>query len=156
MSPQLLWVEVAKLVLQLVGALGVARLTVHWALGRYKTEKTWERKLTAYIDVLTAVSEMPTVSDQWHDDELLRRDRPNEHDIETADRYKVAKRKLDESAAIALLLLSEQTQETLKTLNLELSKRADSLEEHLDNQSYALKQAQIQLVKQGQAALRRS
>ncbi|RWX74434.1 hypothetical protein EPK99_24945 [Neorhizobium lilium] len=50
--------EVLKLGTQFVGAVLVARLTVSWALGRHKTEKTWERKEAAFSEILNALLSM--------------------------------------------------------------------------------------------------
>ena len=49
--------ELAKLAAQFFGALVVARLAVGWALRRYKTEKTWERRLAAAVTDARAEAE---------------------------------------------------------------------------------------------------
>jgi hypothetical protein len=38
-----LW-EVIKLIIQFIGALLIARLTVQWAMGRFKSEKNWDAR----------------------------------------------------------------------------------------------------------------
>ena len=50
--------EVYKLIAQLGGALLIARLTVYWALSRFKSEKLWERQSAALSEVLQAVTEL--------------------------------------------------------------------------------------------------
>jgi hypothetical protein len=47
--------DIVKLAIQFIGALVVARLTVQWALGRFKREKKWEREVTALADVVGAL-----------------------------------------------------------------------------------------------------
>lgn len=47
-----------KQVAPLLGALLVARVTVHWALERFKSEKIWERQLLALADVVAAIRRM--------------------------------------------------------------------------------------------------
>jgi hypothetical protein len=147
--------EAIKLALQFIGALLVARLAVKWALRRFKSEKTWERRLAAYSDVIAAVGEMRLVTDEWYDDSLVRRERPEEYDRERRQRYANARRRLEEAAAMAELLLPRGTAETLGDLLKELysSSEVATYEERLDNQGYALKVAQRALVTQGKAAL---
>ena len=158
MAAETLYLELIKLSLQFIGALIVARLAVKWALRRFKSEKTWERRLAAYSDVIAAVGEMRLVTDEWFDDSLVRRERPEEYDRERRQRYAGARRRLEEAAAMAELLLPKDTADTLGNLVKELysSSEAATYEEHLDNQGYTLKIAQRALVTQGKAALSQS
>jgi hypothetical protein len=64
-----LW-EVIKLIVQFSGALIIARLTVQWALGRFKTEKSWERQTTAFAEILASLRETIRVLDKWIGEEL--------------------------------------------------------------------------------------
>lgn len=44
---QVVFLEIAKLLAPLAGSLLVAWFAVFWALGRFKREKLWERRLEA-------------------------------------------------------------------------------------------------------------
>lgn len=56
------WGEAIKLAAQLGGALVIARLTVGWALHRYKSEKAWEREVAAFTNLISALSERIAVA----------------------------------------------------------------------------------------------
>lgn len=58
LSDRSFWAETIKLAAQLGGALFIARLTVRWALGRFKSEKTWERELAAMVDLVRNLAEV--------------------------------------------------------------------------------------------------
>lgn len=49
---------VLKQIAPVLGALLVARVTVYWALERFKSEKLWERQLLALADVVAAIRRM--------------------------------------------------------------------------------------------------
>lgn len=55
---QSFWAETSKLVVQLAGGLLIARWTVKWALGRFKSEKTWERELGVMVDLVRNLAEL--------------------------------------------------------------------------------------------------
>jgi hypothetical protein len=136
MTPlQTIILEVAKLITQFVGAIVIARLAVTWALNRYKSEKTWERRLAAYVDVVSALSEMRLIVGRWYDEVILRHDVPSEQDAAQRERYQVSKRRFDEGIAAALLLLPKEVSESLSEIErgIERSRKGVSEEEDLDN-----------------------
>lgn len=108
--------EVVKLVAQALTALAVARLAVRWALSRFKQEKVWERQLAAQSDILVALAEMRRVYGRWID-ELETHSKSNEDaDREHAERYRAAKRKLEEAIPLAQLLLPTEVTRVLNKL----------------------------------------
>lgn len=109
-------IEAVKLAAQLIGAVVIARLTVSWALSRYKAEKLWERRLGAYADAVTAISEMRTVVGQWFDDAITRSERSEEITALLATRYRTARKKLEEGLSAGLLLLPQETADLLSKL----------------------------------------
>lgn len=58
--------DLLKIIVQLAGAIIVARLTVTWALGRHKNEKTWERKEAAFSDILNALMTMERAAEHQY------------------------------------------------------------------------------------------
>lgn len=108
--------EVVKLAGQALTALVVARLAVRWALSRFKQEKVWERQLAAQSDILVALAEMRRVYGRWID-QLETHSRSSEDaDREHNDRYRAAKRKLEEAMPLAQLLLPAEVTRILNKL----------------------------------------
>lgn len=147
--------EAVKLALQFLGALAIARLTVTWALRRYKAEKSWERRLAAYVDVVTAIGEMQHVIRRWMTDVEEHRDPSEDWNKAQRERYQAARRRLDEGAAAASLILSRETTATLSALRRDLENAPDrhdyykSLEHDYDLLAKALKS----VVEQGRGSL---
>ncbi len=136
MTPiQTIYLEIGRLIIQFGGAIVIARLAVTWALDRYKSEKTWERRLAAYVDVVSALSEMRLIVGRWYDEVILRRDVPTEQDAAQRERYQSSKRRFDEGVAAALLLLPKEVSESLSEIErgIERSRKGHSEEEDLDN-----------------------
>lgn len=120
MGPWMTWEEVSweciKLFAQALTALAVARLAVRWALSRFKQEKVWERRLTAQSDIIVALAEMRRVYSRWIDELEMHSKSTEEADREHSERYRAAKRKLEEAMALAQLLLSTEITRVLNQL----------------------------------------
>jgi hypothetical protein len=155
MTNELIIIELAKLTLQLLGALIVARLAVKWALNRYKSERTWERQLSAYADAVTAVSEMRLVVGRWLDDEMEDKSDSEERKAEHEQRYRLARRRLEEGLAAAVLILPNRTADGLKQLMIDIDNapRAETYFDHLEGQYSLLNQASNKLIEQGRLNL---
>jgi hypothetical protein len=109
--------ELGKICLQAIGAMGIAWLAVRWALSRYKSEKTWERRLAAYADVVSALSEMRLVVGRWID-ELESGDHVSgKSKAELQERYQGGRRRFDDALAVARLLLPKETSSALSELD---------------------------------------
>lgn len=147
--------ELAKLAAQFLGALVVARLAVGWALRRYKTEKTWERRLAAYVDALAALGEMRLVVGRWYDELITDRTVTDEQSAGQLARYQAARRRLDEGVAVAALLLPSESSGLLAGLDraLEASRIGHDQVDDLDRQYGVLDRALKELTRQGRAAL---
>lgn len=118
-DPQL-W-DALKLVVSFGGALLLAWLTVGWALKRFQREKTWERRFNAYVDAITAMSEMRAVIGDRIDDVEFDRSVTEETKRERTERYRAATRKLDQVIAIAGLLFKSDVTGNLTSLNARVS-----------------------------------
>jgi hypothetical protein len=155
MSQEQILFEIGKLATQFVGALVIAWLTVRWALGRYKSEKTWERKLAAYADAVSSITEMQAVVGEWFGEAIEDRQPSAEQQSFQQQRFQTARRRLDESIAAALLLLPKQTADLLHQLkrDLQATRRASSLEQRLDDQYGVLQKARSALIDQGRENL---
>ena len=147
--------EASKLALQFLGAFAIARFTVVWALKRYKTEKAWERQLAAYVDLVTAMSEMLQVVGRWVDEELERRNPAEEWSDRQRQRYQDAHRKLDEGIAVALLMLPRDTSDLLTKFRRDLERSRDNPNhfEVLDTEYGLLDRAVKAVVAEGRKTL---
>ena len=117
MTADQIWLEVAKLAVQFVGAIAVARLAVRWALLRYKDEKTWERQLAAYVEVCTALGEMLLIVGRWADEiEGAGRRYNDDFKKKMTERYTAAKRNIENAGAVASLILPRETNSVLSKL----------------------------------------
>jgi hypothetical protein len=146
--------ELVKLAIQAAGAIFVARLAVRWALNRYKEEKTWERQLTAYADVLAALGEMRLINGKWADEVEGGASYTPEYKQMHQERYRAARRKFDEALAVASLVLPKPTNVLLHKLDRNLA--GVTYEDIWDayNQEYSLiDDALAELTAQGRDAL---
>lgn len=112
---EIVW-EVVKLAAQALTALVVARLAVRWALSRFKQEKVWERQLAAQSDILVALAEMRRVYGRWIDQLETYSSSNEDADREHNERYRTAKRKLEEAMPLAQLLLPAEVTRVLTKL----------------------------------------
>ena len=154
MTTEQILFELGKLVVQGSMTALVAWLAVRWALSRYKTERTWERRLTAYADVVAALDEMRLVQGRWADEIEGARQRTKASEAEHHGRYRDARRRFEGTVAVARLLLPEETATLLVTLEreIEAADHTDAWAGH--NLEYSLiDDAMGELVAQGRRAL---
>lgn len=121
MTAEQICFEGLKLVAQFAGAMFIAWKAVHWALGRYKSEKLWERRLTAYSDLLSSLARMDQILGVW---ELQAMNVPTnlteDEEREVQKRYYEARRNLEEAWGIAQILLPEDIAKLLATISTEI------------------------------------
>jgi hypothetical protein len=146
------WGEVAKAIATFIGALIIARLTVNWALGRYKAEKRWERETTAMTDLLSAMSELHRINGDWIDD--MANDRiASPEDEDRRIRYQAARRRLEETLAAASILLPARAQDTVRELVVVLNRHYDTWSEALFETNEALHKGRAELVAFGRTRM---
>jgi len=150
-----LYFEGLKLAVQAIVALGVARLTVVWALSRYKAEKVWERRLGAHADLVTALGEMRRINGAWMIEEEEGRELTEDFRQIQSKRYGDASRKVQEVSAVARLLLDKSTITLLDEMENGLAEARSSLSywEHLDADGYVLRVALDSLISDGRSTL---
>lgn len=104
------WIfETIKLVASLAGALLVAWLTVKLALGRYKHEKAWERKLEAYCDLIASLGELHTAQADLNLQLDSRGIFTPEEIVELWSRFGNARSKVVQSRTMSILLLPKES-----------------------------------------------
>ncbi|WP_144223624.1 hypothetical protein [Mesorhizobium amorphae] len=155
------FIEAVKLLLQFCGALYIAWRTVRWALRRYKDEKHWERKLTAYSELTTALATLLNIVAEWEDQEITSRP-PHGFTAEALrDSYWSARQKLEEARSTAMLLLPAKIADLLDDLVTALA-RNDVDESHrheveqLDKEWKLVKDARDAIVAIGKGDLQLS
>lgn len=147
--------ETAKLAAQLGGALLVARLAVRWALHRYKLEKSWEKRLQAYTDLVVLIGELQTVERAWLQEMEEGFEWSVEHKSELVRRYRSSWIRLEESRAMASLLLPDDTAGTIHWLFASIEQIPENISlydmhsQTLDSVSKAMEQ----VVEQGRKSL---
>ncbi|MEQ1405653.1 hypothetical protein ABK249_11980 [Neorhizobium sp. Rsf11] len=117
--------EAAKLSMQFAGALFIAWRTVRWALRRYKDEKHWERRLSAYSELTTALGTLLNILAEWEDQELTERGPRGATTEELRASYWGARKKLEEAHSTAMLLLSQVVANKIQKLVQDLAKNDD-------------------------------
>lgn len=100
-----IWLELLKLAAQLVGAIVVAKFAVKWALERFKSEKSWERQVTALVDVVTAMGAMERVARRWLDDYYSESKSTDAYMDQLQKLHRDAELKVQEVSAAARLIL---------------------------------------------------
>lgn len=113
--------EAAKLLAQLGGATVVAWLGVRWALGRYKSEKTWERRFAAFADILATLSEIQRVLDEWQEAEAIDRMLPGEKGRTLRADYDLALKSIAIAQGQAGIILPEEVGAILRRVPTDLS-----------------------------------
>lgn len=144
------WIfEGIKLALQLGGAGFVGWLGVRWALRRYKSEKTWEKRLTLYSDIVSSITEMQRVLDQFDDAEGTRRVIPEAERIELMREYGHALKATLASRGQTEILLNSDVFGILNKLPTELSNasyRANSWFDDVQDRWAVLRDAKASIV----------
>lgn len=111
-----IYYDAVKLIGQLIVSLFVTWLAVLWAFRRFKKEKLWEKRLQAYADVAEALGVMQLILGRWVDDlEGLRSYSGKEKKAFNYE-YRLAKRRFEQTAAVAQLILPKQSASTLNEL----------------------------------------
>jgi len=132
MAAELIIFETARLAAQFFGALYIAWQAVRWALKRYKSERHWERRLAAYSDLVSALGAMNRINGIWEMEEINMRPRTGETNDELKSRYWEARRRIEETSAVAKLLLSPEVAEILKSLQHELERVPGQVDSHFE------------------------
>lgn len=130
--------EILKLAAQLVGALGVSWLTVRWALGRYKSEKMWERESAAIADLVGALGEIEGALRFWIRLELHRTQYTEEWLEYRSKRYRSVRERFDAVHAVASLMLPED-------LAAQVSAFAALMDEELEDHEYFVGRYEAQI-----------
>lgn len=142
--------DLTKLILQLLGAVFIAWLTVRLALRRFKSEKGWERQISTLADLLIAIDEMHRLNDFWLDAEIERREVPEETQKELRTSHGNAMSNFEKGAAVAAVLLPPDIYGIVRQLHTALTTyEPDSRLDGLEADGSALQKARDQLIEAG-------
>lgn len=134
--------EVAKFIAQAAISVGGAFLAAFLAGRRFRTEKWWERKATAYSELVEALHIMKWPSSEHIDAEMEHRKIPEKEAEEQWDQFKMARRNVWRIADTSAFLVSPQVLEAVQQLERDLSKATSAVSywEHLDTEHKAVQQ----------------
>ncbi len=155
-SAETVILEVGKIILQLAGAGLIGWFGVRWALGRYKLEKTWERRLGAYTDLLAAITDMQRVLSTWQNAIETNRDLDDEETIALRAQYDAGLKGMSQSQGLAGLLFPQAIGDLLHKLPIDLKNASYNASTHweaMDNSWGILRDGKIEIVAIAQAEL---
>ncbi len=139
--------EVLKLIVQFSGALTIAWFTVRWALGRFKSEKTWERQITNYADVVSSLREMKRILDQYYDDEIKSRNFTEAYLDKLSERNRGIRDRFQEASSLAAIIQPRDISEVILKLEADLADgNYDSRFDAIDNELHLVSTALETLV----------
>ncbi|MGO6665140.1 hypothetical protein [Rhizobium ruizarguesonis] len=142
--------EIAKLGAQLSGAAFVGWIAVRWALARYKAEKIWDRRLSAYTEVISAFAQMQRVLAEWEDVAITHRDPSDDETSQLRQEYDVAEKSIRAVQGIAELLLPAEISSILQTIERDLyraAQGADTWFGSIDARWAVIEEAKTKIVK---------
>ena len=132
--------EILKFSLQAAISVGGAFLAAHLAAKRFRTEKWWERKASAYGELVDALHKMKWPPSEHMDAEIEGRDIPDNESERQWEEFKAARRNVWRIADSASFLVSEKVLESVQQMERDLGKATNSQSwfEHLDEQYSAV------------------
>lgn len=114
-TPQF-WGEVAKMAAQFAGATLIAWLAVRWALGRYKTEKAWDRRATEIFGILDTLTDLEDLVGDWLEEEIQNA-KPADDGGRGRARFEAARARIRQAAAISRVVLPERFEKLFQELS---------------------------------------
>jgi len=106
--------DVLKLSIQGIGALIFARFGVVWAIDTFKSQKRWERDAATLSSVLASLREMNRANSILWDSETQTQNYTEEYLKEAGVRWRTARQKFEDAAAISIFLPKEISSIVLK------------------------------------------
>ena len=124
----------SSLVSGVVIAVISARITVHFALKRFYSEKWWERKMEAYTSIIEALHHVRNHADTNLEFSMRGRDLPGEGDKMLTEKLQAAMEELRKRIDVGSFVIAEDAVFALGTLmkGLDRSTNTNDWIEHLD------------------------
>lgn len=134
-----------NLAVGLVVAVVSARVTIHFALKRFYSEKWWERKAEAYGSIIEALHHMKNYADIHIDYAMRNAEVPEDQKTELAANFKRAHAEVRKRADVGTFVISEQAVKALQLLEkgLDESRDANDWYAHLDSEYGAVKKCLV-------------
>lgn len=129
--------DLASLIAGSAGSLVAVWLGARFAEVKRVREQVWDRKASAYSDILDALSEMRRYLDLAYQDALLRRDRDDADSSRRAAIYRAAVDQLGKTTFRHSWILPEAAHACVMRLEAVLRADYQSAEDDLDASSYA-------------------
>ena len=128
--------------------------SVWFAFSRFKREKMWERRFSAYVDAINLLSSMLTITGRRVDEISGTKTYSSKSKSNDAKEYLSLEREFNNITAIAGVILSRNCSEILKKLSLdiEINKNEDPLKDIPDRYLY-IESALTALTEEGRREL---
>jgi hypothetical protein len=142
-------IEIGKFILQATISVGGAFLAAHLATKKFRSEKWWERKATAYSELIAALHNMKWPAGEHLDAGFQDREIPKEDSNRMWEEFKTARKNIWRIADSSSFLISEDVTKAVQEMERGLStaRSAQSWFEHLDEQ-YASVSKCLERIKQ--------
>jgi hypothetical protein len=133
-------VEITKFLAQGVIAILGAFLAAHLSTLRFRTEKWWERKASAYSELVEALHHMKWYPSEHIDAAIENRELPDEDKADYWKQYKDARRNVWKIADSASFLVSPKVNKAIVEMERELgeARTAEWWFEHAEQQYAAI------------------
>jgi hypothetical protein len=111
----------------LIAALVAAGASVYNArVGRFISERWWERKADAYNQLVTSLAALVECSDRYHDDALHIRRLSDAESEQWARKWRKADAQVRRATTTAAFLLSDRAREALRQRNMIISSKTSA------------------------------
>lgn len=140
-------IEIAKFLAQAAIAVGGAFLAAHLATRRFRSEKWWERKATAYSDLVEALHRMKWYPSEHIDAAIVGRELDKDDRDDYWKQYKEARRNVWRIADASAFLVSPKVHDAIVEMERELgeARNADWWLEHAEQQYAAIQKCLVRV-----------
>lgn len=148
-------IEFGKFIVQAAISIGGAFLAAHLAMKKFRSEKWWEKKATAYAELVEALHTMKWPASEHLDAEIESRKISEEESKRMWEEFKVARRNIWKIADSSTFLVSEEVTKVVQDMERDLSSARDAQSwfEHLDEQYAAVNKCLSRIKEIGRADL---
>lgn len=132
--------ELGKFLLQAAISVGGAFLAASLATKKFRNDKWWERKVSAYAELVEALHKMKWPASEHMDAEIESRELSDEYSNRMWEEFQLARRNTWRIADTSSFLISCEVMEAVQQMEIALGKarNAQSWFEHLDVQYAAI------------------
>lgn len=132
MSSDQITFEIVKLVVQFLGAALISWLAVKLAISRYKSEKSWERQIEAYVGIIKSLTELSILKRKMLGNHEANREQSEQETKDFDNKYQENRLKIIEYIAIAKICLPKEISKYFSEIYEEMEKSRDYDDHYID------------------------